>query len=171
MRVSGGTWGWVAGGTQSLECGGAGQWGEWSLDSCPTADQVPEGSGRTGGSLALESHGFQLFQNSHSPLLLSSGPSRTADPGSGPSRQSQLASLTPELQSTALSSMETSLSETSPVVQRLRRCACNVGGTCSIPGWGTTIPHAQPAARKKALKQELPGWEGCGQEGWALSPS
>lgn len=27
-RVSGGTWGWLAGGTQSLECAEAGQWGE-----------------------------------------------------------------------------------------------------------------------------------------------
>lgn len=53
--------GWLAGGTQSLECAGAGQWGEWSLDSCPTTDQVPEGSGRTGRSPALELHGFQLF--------------------------------------------------------------------------------------------------------------
>lgn len=46
---------------------GAGQWGEWSLESCPTTDKVPEVSGRTEGNLALESHGFQHLSRTLSP--------------------------------------------------------------------------------------------------------
>ena len=171
MRVSSGTWAsWLerrrAWSVQGL---GSGESGAWTAAPPPTKFQKVLGGQE--GAWPLSRTVSSFFQNSHSPLLLSSGPSRIPDPGSGPSGQSQLASLTPELQSTVLSSMEKSLSETSPVVQQLRRRACSVGGTCSIPGWGTTIPHAQPAARKKALKQESPGWEDCGQEGWALSPS
>ena len=38
---------------------GPGQWGEWSLESCPVGNKVLEGSGRTEGNLALEPPGFQ----------------------------------------------------------------------------------------------------------------
>ena len=80
-----------------MECTGAGQWGEWSLESCLTTDKVPEVSGRTEGTLALESHGFQHSSGTLTPR--SSLPQGQRGPV--PSGQSQLASLTPRLQSTA----------------------------------------------------------------------
>ena len=38
---------------------------------------------------------------------------------------------------------------TSLVVQWLRLCASNAGGTGLIPGWGTKIPHAAGCAPPK----------------------
>ena len=42
---------------------------------------------------------------------------------------------------------------TSLVVQWLRLCASNAGGTCSIPGGGTKIPHAVWCGQKEKIKQ------------------
>ena len=38
---------------------------------------------------------------------------------------------------------------TSLVVQQLRLHTFTAGGTCSIPGWGTKIPHAPRCGRKR----------------------
>ena len=41
---------------------------------------------------------------------------------------------------------------TSLAVQWLRFCASNAWGTGSIPGWGTKLPHATVAKKKKTLQ-------------------
>ena len=41
---------------------------------------------------------------------------------------------------------------TSLVVQWLILCFSNAGGTGSIPGWGTKIPHAMQHSQKKKKK-------------------
>lgn len=47
---------------------GAGQWGERSLESCPTADKVLESSKKTEGNLVLESQGSQHLAGSLTTL-------------------------------------------------------------------------------------------------------
>ena len=45
------------------------------------------------------------------------------------------------------------------MVQWLRLCASTAGGTGSIPGRGTKIPHAVQRGQKKKKKKMRDGWE------------
>ena len=61
-------------------------------------------------------------------------------------------SRSPDLSCRVSSSRNKSIG-TSLEVQWLRLHASNAGGTCSIPGWGTKIPHAAWHGQKKKKKE------------------
>ena len=54
---------------------------------------------------------------------------------------------------------------TSLAVQWLRICASTAGGTGSVPGWGTKIPHAARCGQKKERNIKIKG-EGTGRATW-----